>query len=90
VAVNLAAAVVASQVLVVANQVWLPWQVVDKRLLDKLSADRLAEESGQPVPAGLAWVQPVVLLLERVAELQVAVSLALQGELETETLLDYC
>jgi hypothetical protein len=69
VAVNLAAAVVVvvvvvvavnvevvvpSQVQVAASQVWLPWQVVDKRLLDKPLADRLEEESGQPVPGGVA------------------------------------
>jgi hypothetical protein len=35
-------------------------------------------------------VQQVVLLRLQVAGLQVAVSLVLQGELETETLLDYC
>jgi hypothetical protein len=39
---------------VAASQVWLPWQVVDKRLLDKPLADRLEEESGQPVPGGVA------------------------------------
>jgi hypothetical protein len=69
VAVNLAAAVVVvvvvvvavnvevvvpSQVQVAASQVWLPWQVVDKRLLDKPLEGRLAEESGQPVPGGVA------------------------------------
>ena len=46
--------VVPSKVQVAASQVWLPWQVVDKRLLDKPLADRLAEESGQPVPGGVA------------------------------------
>ena len=46
--------VVPSQVQVAASQVWLPWQVVDKRLLDKPLADRLAVESGQPVPGGVA------------------------------------
>jgi hypothetical protein len=64
VAVNLAAAVVVvavkvevvvpGQVQVAASQVWLPWQVVDKRLLDKPLEGRLAEESGQPVPGGVA------------------------------------
>jgi hypothetical protein len=61
VAVNLAAVevvvvvvVVAVKVEEVARQVWLPWQVVDKRLLDKPLADKLAVESGQPVPGGVA------------------------------------
>ncbi len=46
--------VVAVKVEEVASQVWLPWQVVDKRLLDKPLADKLAVESGQPVPGGAA------------------------------------
>jgi hypothetical protein len=44
--------VIASQMQEVANQVWLLWRVVDKQLWDKHSADRVAVELGQFVPAG--------------------------------------